>query len=203
MEFKDGSTVYTQEGKEVGSLLRVVLDPHTNEATHIVIQRGLIFVSDKVVPVSYVASASDAGVILNCSIQELEELSPLDIEKPIPENERVKPKRIYIPTMGGAYPTVIEQPEIDTRIERTIPENLVALKAGARVKGQDGGHLGNVERVFTDPETGEVTHFVVSHGFLKNGKKEIPVQWARMIDENEIELVIPGKEFKDLPEYQE
>ena len=51
MEFKEGASVVTTDEKVAGHLNRVVIDPETNQVTHIVIQRGLLDKVDLVVEV--------------------------------------------------------------------------------------------------------------------------------------------------------
>jgi uncharacterized protein YrrD len=199
MEFKDGTKVFSLEGKEVGSLQRVVIDPETNDVTHIVIQKGLLFVSDQVISVDVVASASEEKINLNCTMDELKEMPPLDVEQHLPIAEMLD-EPDFIPLAGGLYPEPITQPNIKLQIKRTIPEELVALKEGARVVSRDDKHVGNIDRVFTDPETGKATHFIVSHGLLVKAKKSIPVQWVRSFDDDEVQLIMGVDQYKDLPE---
>ena len=40
MELKEGTSVFTPNGDEVGRINRFVLDPATNEVTHIVVQKA-------------------------------------------------------------------------------------------------------------------------------------------------------------------
>ena len=47
MQFKQGATVSTYDGKNVGHVDRVVLNPKTKEVTHIVVRKGLL-VSDRI-----------------------------------------------------------------------------------------------------------------------------------------------------------
>jgi sporulation protein YlmC with PRC-barrel domain len=42
MELQQSTNVYTSDGKEAGSLNRVVIEPETNKVTHIIIKSGLI-----------------------------------------------------------------------------------------------------------------------------------------------------------------
>jgi len=40
IELKEGMSVVTPGGEEVGKINRFILDPVTNEVTHVVIERG-------------------------------------------------------------------------------------------------------------------------------------------------------------------
>jgi sporulation protein YlmC with PRC-barrel domain len=42
MRFNQGDRVMTVDGKEAGHIERVVIDPRTNEITHLVVRRGLL-----------------------------------------------------------------------------------------------------------------------------------------------------------------
>ena len=65
MEYKEGKKVVTADGKKIGSLERVVLDPHTKKVTYLVISTGAVFGTDKVVPVEMIANASEDEIRLN------------------------------------------------------------------------------------------------------------------------------------------
>ena len=55
-DFKIGAPVLAAEGK-VGQLKYVVVDPHTEVVTHLVVERGLLVRHDIVVPVGWVEAA--------------------------------------------------------------------------------------------------------------------------------------------------
>lgn len=194
MEFKESANVFTADGKDAGSLHRVVIEPESNEVTHIVVQSGLLFKDDKVIPVTNIASAFEDEVALNCTGDELQELPPLKIEVQVP-NDAPGRGQSYDPVTGGmlyAPPAIIE-----TR--RTIPEELVALKEGAQVISEDNKHVGNLECVVTRPASANVTHLTVSHGFLTKSKKSIPIQWVKLLDEDKVQLTVEAREFELVP----
>jgi uncharacterized protein YrrD len=193
MEFKNGANIVTDDGKDAGILHRVVINPETNDITHIVIQKGLLFKDDKVIDVAKVASTSPEQVVLNCSAEDLKEMAPLVINQ-------------YVPLNGGATEEIYDlygNPTSDRSVvmlrKRTIPEDLVALKEGARVTSEEGEHVGNIERVFTEPETGTVTHFMVSKGLLQKTRKYVPIDWVSFLDEDEVRLSVGTQMLDDLP----
>lgn len=65
VELKEGTSVYTSDGEEVGKISRFVLDPQTNQVTHVVVQRGWLLSEDKVVPINMINSATEDRVQLN------------------------------------------------------------------------------------------------------------------------------------------
>lgn len=78
MELKEGTSVFTTGGKEVGKINRFVLDPATNEVTHIVVQKGWLFSEDKVVPFNMVDSATEDKVMLNENMESFDQLPPFE-----------------------------------------------------------------------------------------------------------------------------
>jgi uncharacterized protein YrrD len=220
MEFRENTSVYTSDGKDAGKLQRVVMDPETKEVTHIVILKGLIFREEKVVEVQKVASAAADTITLTCSMDELKEMAPLEVSPNGPGEEELEPRPdgeeplaggIYVnpatnvpgtnsamnPAMNPAFNSNIVQEKT-----RTIPEELVALKEGARVFSADDRPVGTLKRVFTDSQTGSVTHFTLTYGLLVQTLKSIPVGWVKEISDDEIHLNVLAQKVTTLPDIQ-
>ena len=194
MEFKDGTNVYTFDGKDVGKLQRVVIDPETKDVTHIVVQKGLFFKEDKVIGVDKVDSASMEEITLNCVAAELKEMAPLNIKEYVSMGETSgrDPEHDIYWNAGPDHSLIAVT-------KRTIPADLVALKEGARVVSEEGSHMGNVERVLTDPETGKVNSFTIAQGLLNKTRKSVPIQWVKYLDDDMVQLAVEAREVEDLP----
>src|SRR5688572_2475108 len=78
MELKEGMDVFTPGGEQVGKVNRFVLDPATNEVTHIVIQKGWLLPEDKVLPFEMVSAATDERVVLREDVGDFDELPPFE-----------------------------------------------------------------------------------------------------------------------------
>ncbi len=196
MEFKEGASIYTLDREKAGNLQRVVIDPQTKHVTHIVIQKGFLFKEDKVVPLTKVDSASQDMIAINCSLEELKELSPLHITQYRPKDKIED----YDHATGGMYTSPPAASMVISETIRTIPEDLVALKEGAPVMSLDERHVGNVERIFTDE--GMVTHFTLSQGLLSKTEKSIPFDWVTQIHDNEVDLSVDAQKIESLPPVQ-
>lgn len=57
MQFKQNSTVKSANGETIGRVNHFVIDPRTNEITHLVVEKGFLFMEDRIVPIESVASA--------------------------------------------------------------------------------------------------------------------------------------------------
>ena len=193
MEFKDGSSIITLDEKEAGTLQRVVIDPETKKITHIVILKGLLFKEDKVVPVEKVARATEDKVFLTCTLEELNQLQPLLVKKFMPRNEG----EFFERSSGGMYTPPPSESLMVSSTTRTIPEDLLVMREGARVFSADDKHVGNIERVFTN--TGKVTHFTLSQGLLSKTEKSIPFDWVKVVSDDEVDLTVEAQVIEKLP----
>lgn len=203
MELKDGTSVFTNDGKTAGRLRQVVIDPQNKVVTHIVIEKGFLFTEDKVVPVDYVVSATEERIELKCSGQDVDEMSPLHFESSYPEQEGADQPLPYYQVVGGAFINPVIMPVMPIEVRRTISADLVALEEGADVTSEDDEHLGSVERYFTVAGEDLVDHFIVSGGILNKTRKSVKVDWVKAIYDDEIRLGITAEQYKSLPELKE
>ena len=216
MELKEGTSVYTPNGDEVGRINRFVLDPATNEVTHIVVQKGWLFPEDKVVPISMVSSATEDRLVLNQSVEDADqlpafeethyiELNSGDLSPTGPSAYRYAPAYYWYPPSGYlGYPELgPAYYGLPVETTRNIPADTVPLKEGANVMSSDGEHVGDVERLFVDSESNKVTHFLISEGLLFKERKLIPAHWLRSVEEDKVFLAAPSTLLERLPAYQE
>jgi uncharacterized protein YrrD len=213
MELKEGTSVYTPNGDEVGKINRFVLDPATSEVTHIVVQKGWLLPEDKVVPIAMISTATEERVVLNQNVEDLDQLPPFEevhyvelTEDEIPPMDsapfRYSPAYYWYPPSGyigypfgpGNYGPV--------ETMRNIPPDTVPLKEGANVISSDGEHVGDVERLFVDSDSNRATHFLISEGLLFKERKLIPTHWVRSVEEDKVSLAVPSRLLERLPAYQ-
>lgn len=93
MEFKRHAPVYTADEQQVGVVDRVVLEPQTNEVSHIVIRHGWLFAEDKVAPIELIEQATAEQVLLRKDIKNLDDLPPFEEVSylPYPDEEEAAP----------------------------------------------------------------------------------------------------------------
>jgi uncharacterized protein YrrD len=216
MRFRQNADVVTAQGEKVGEVDRVVLDPHTNAVTHVVVRQGLLFTEDKAVPVDLVASATEERVTLRPDAGDLEALPEFQEKHYVLVDERELSRTetastqptpvywyppLYSHTYGVPGPYAVARLPLSVQIERNVPEGTVALKEGAEVISADGEHVGDVKEVMTDPEADEVTHFVISQGLLFKDQKLIPYHWVSRLGEKSVHLAVGSEFIERLPAY--
>jgi uncharacterized protein YrrD len=65
MKLTAHSKIFTMEGQDVGSLNRVVIDPRTNQVTHIVFEKGMLSKEEFVLPVQQIDHVDEQGIHLS------------------------------------------------------------------------------------------------------------------------------------------
>jgi uncharacterized protein YrrD len=221
MQFREGAKVLNARGEPVGEVSRVVLNPHTKEVSEVVVHKGVLFTTEKVVPLSLIGSATRDRVVLRKDVDRLEQL--LDFEERyyirVDEAEAraeyrqgaVRPLYWYPPAgvpettgpgvIGG--PVTMTQPPYIVRRQQHIPEGAVALKEGAKVITSDDEHVGNVKSVLTGAEADRASHLVIERGILLKEEKLVPIDWVSWIGEDEAHLSVGSQLLEALPPYED
>lgn len=222
MQFKRGASVFTFDGRHVGKIDRVVIDPKTDEITHVVVEKGFLLTVDKVVPISLIGPATEDRVTLRENAGDLEALPDFEEkhyvlldEKRLKEasSQGYPPPFHWYPPVGTVwwqnggymgYPGFFgyTMPPYVLETERNIPEGTIALREGAKVLSSDGEHVGDVEAVLTDPEEDRATHLVISQGLLLKERKLVPTSWISMVMSDEIHLAVGSDLIEGLQEYE-
>lgn len=213
MEFKQNASVHTVDGKDVGRIDRVVLDPKTKEVTHIVVRKGFLFTEDKVIPQDLLDVATENGVTLRADVSDLQALPHFEETHYVRVSDGshtrnggdntmdYAPPLFQHPALGGVPPAMMTEsfaPEYVAETAQNIPEGSVALKEGAKVIAADGQHVGNVEQVITDPQASRVMNFVITQGLLVKEKRQIPITWVRDVWEDEVHLAVGSHTINEL-----
>ena len=220
MELKEGIGVFTPGGEEVGRVNRFVLDPATNEVTHIVIQKGWLLPEDKVVPFEMVSSATGEKVVLNEEIGEFDKLPPFEEthfvratdDHPSDPTAAGDPEYQYTPAYywypaqsNVGYPAMgfghYTWPSGEKK--RNIPEDSIPLKEGTNIVSSNGEQVGNVERLFLEGDSNQVTHFLISQGLLFKDRKLVPAHWVKSVEEDAVYLVVSSDVLERLPSYED
>ena len=218
MQFKENAEVISSSGEKVGRIDRVVIDPKSNELTHLVVKKGFLFTKDKVVPLDLVGATHEDRVVLKegpgdpDDFPDFEETHYLPLEEAkISANRdpgRISPLAWYYPlpreawwrTQMGAYPGYPQPPYLH-KTELNIPDGTVPLEEGAKVVSSDGDHVGDVERIYAEEKEQRVTHVLISKGLISKTRKLIPSMWVEHALEDEVRLSISKNFVEDLPEY--
>jgi uncharacterized protein YrrD len=197
IQLQKEATILAKDGKKVGSLERVVVNPRTNVITDLVVRTGnLLCQEEKIVPVELIVEPAEDKILLHEEAGELEGFPPLEERHLVGEHGNwdqespagnIPPVPAGMPAAGVPVAPVSNE-QLVTRLEQNIPEGTVAMKLGAKVASSDDKHIGNVERVLAEPIMGQITHLYVSKGLLVRAASLIPIQWVLRMGEDKVHL---------------
>lgn len=215
MHFRENAEVLTSGGEKIGRIDRVVVDPATDEVTHLVVKKGLLHTRDKVVPVDQIQSTTEEQVVLKKTADDPEAFPNFEETQHIPvagieEFERREAEqaqrviwyhtRIELPWWSrGGYPGS-SKPLFVKKTRRNIPEGTIPLEEGAKVVDAGGDAVGEIEEVYAEPEEHRVTHILISRGRFSKEKKLIPSMWVKDIFENSVRLSVKNEVIENLPD---
>ena len=217
-QLKEGTSVFASDGDELGEIKRFVIDPTTNEVTHLVIGGGL-FTQDKVVPFDKVTSETEDGLVLSHEIQDYDDLPPFEETYYVEARDRYAEGRVddtpsapagrsfywYPPYGYLGYPAyglgTYGWPQGLT--QQNIPEGSVPIQEGTDVVSSDGEHVGDVEHLLVDDENHQVTHFLISKGLFFKERKMVPANWIRTVMDDKVQLNVTAAVLDGLPDYEE
>jgi len=167
--------VRARDGEEIGSVDRAIVDPHTNEVTHIVVRTGAIFGRDITVPREDIERGNLDGdtIQLHLTKDELEQLPDFTPEAyGAPPPTWVAPAGYGFPASGYAWPVAVDptlgpMPMLipDESLDEPVEEpDQVTLMKGALVLDRNSEDIGVVDDVRFDADTGRLTGFVLRVG---------------------------------------
>jgi hypothetical protein len=176
----------------------VILNPATEQMTHIVVKERQPSRIERLVPVMLVRDTAAEVILLECTLQEFSALEPFN------QTEFVYgdlPHHAQDPSLTLLWPYAVPAKRIvDERI-RPIPPGELAVRRGARVEASDG-RVGRVDQFLVDPDTGGITHLCLREGRRGEGKSVcIPVAEIDHIEEKVVYLRLDKEAVASLPSY--
>ena len=203
IDIEIGARLRTAQADDLGVVRRLVVSPSTSDITHVVVEKGLFFPEDRVVPVDTMSHVEGDQVVLKPEIDP--SALPRYISQdytPIEDTERFAPVGAalawrYPTSLGAAYPAypVYPIPPLDlgeTPVQHTLTG--IPLPAGEVIDAQtpvlsiDGDDIGKVAEVEIDDQ-GHLSHLVVDLGFL-NGARVLPAHWVDSIGSDAVRLAV-------------
>ncbi len=206
MQFQQGANVYTMDGEEAGQIDRIVIDPRTQEITHIVLRQGFLVSHSKVVPVDAIVIGPNGNLTVRMNPQQFQELPAFEEKEYILADESTNldmpaPAGTfwYPQYLAGASVTPTPTPKYLEETRYNVPRDTVPVKEGARVISSDGEDVGQVEQVLTGVEKDLITHLLIVKGLLNLERRLIPVSWVNDYDETEVHLAVQAAVVQRLP----
>jgi uncharacterized protein YrrD len=182
MDICTNARIYCKDGF-YGHVTYIILNPITNEITHLVVQEDVITYPERLVPSDLVVSSSPTQIVLRLTKSELRKLPSFTktefLQSDLPS---------HMLTSHLMWPYIMSHAEMKTVETKSIPRDELAVRRGARVEAVDGP-IGHLDKFVVDPDCECVTDLVVREGHLW-GQKEmtIPVTEIDRIQEDTVYL---------------
>ena len=213
MRVELGARVRTADGKDVGTIDRLIIDPSNNEIKAAVIHKGMILSRDVEVPLSAIEPGPDGSVRLTYTADQVDQLPEF-----FDSNYTATPPAWYVPPadypaagiywpIGYGVVATPPLPETDVSsgsaaldrearetLERQDLENAV-IGEGSDVVDRDGEKVGEVARLVFDPDGHRLTSFVVRKGFIFTEDRELPASAITHIDDGVLYLRVSKHEL--------
>lgn len=212
LEIQEGAHLYSAEGEDLGTVRQFVVVPSTGELTHILVEKGVFFTDDHVVPIGVIDHAEGDEVVLGDDVDPTalpkfvrEDYTPLD--------EQTRSRLDVPPGYMWRYPTTytgpfpiyptypmppgaLPPPQIDDTRTRDALADSEVIGARTPVLSMDGDKVGTVSEMYAD-EDGRLSHLVVDLGFLSD-KKVLPAQWIDSVEADAVKLAVSNHAVESL-----
>lgn len=211
-DFNIGAKIHCQGNEDCGKLHKVVLDSHTYRVTDLIVERGFLQKTDRVVPVTEVDKATEDDIYLSIESDKLDdypEYNEKEFKEPLPnweevegydfekEKYRTQEVRHWTRRFGMLHLTPVV-PQLKRRVHEGISKDKAVIERGTPIK-QVANTIGKVDHLLVDRESGEIKHIVMDKGLFAHSRV-IPIS---MIDDVTEEAVFIKKDenLEELPRY--
>jgi hypothetical protein len=204
-DFKIGARVRCNDGS-CGKLVKVVVDPESGQVTELIVEKGHLLTTARIVPVALVEEAMEEETYLSAvssQFEDLPEYQEEEISVPAPGWERAEQRRAEQTTYyASLHDLAFERafvPTIRHRIQKGISPERSVVERGMPVNNLEKT-IGQVDHVLVDRHSLEITHLVVDPGLLGHSLV-MPIAMVQEIAEDELCVEATDQELGLLPRY--
>lgn len=202
--FHVGAQVRCKDGP-CGRLQSVVVDPITQRVTDLVVEKGLLLTTDRVLPVYTVEEADDEWITLSIGEDSLNnypeyrdivfEPAPADLE-----DDRYDPSQVLMwASAWDPYYNLPAVPLIQQHVHEGLSPEQAVIGRGTPVRNAEG-RVGEIDHVLVNAETGEITYLVVDQGITRYSLV-VPISMVKTVTEGGVLLEATDEELEQLHHY--
>jgi sporulation protein YlmC with PRC-barrel domain len=203
------ASVRTRDGKDVGRIEKVIIDPTTGAVRSAVVRKGVILPDDIEIPLQMLQPGPGSEVQLTCTaeqVQHLPKFHEAEYTAPPPEyrgSDAYPPADLLWPIGYPGYP--LATPPYDRRLPDEISAarqqqdlSNAVLDEGSTVKSRDGEKVGELHSVTFDTETGRPTGIIMRKGFLFTKDLSLPVEMIATVDDGVVYLNVSKEQVEQI-----
>jgi hypothetical protein len=169
MEFPLNVDVHCTDG-HCGLSTYIVLNPTTEQVTHLVVKSKRQPNIERLVSIKLVANTASEVILLSCTREEFAKLEPFNQPDFIYTD---LPHHATDPSLTMVWPYVVPTKRIVDEKVRRIPPGELAVRRGTRVRATDGW-VGRVDEFIVGPVSGNITHL---SAFLYHRSTALRKKW--------------------------
>ena len=195
MEIPLNVEVHCSDG-HCGRSTHIILNPITEQVTHIVVMAKQPPAVEQLVSVKLIANTASEVILLSCTKEEFSKLEPFNQPDFIYADI---PQHATDPSLTLLWPYVVPVKRIVDKKIRRIPPGELAVRRGTRVRATDGW-VGRVDEFIVGPISGNITHLCLRKGHSwKERDVCIPVSQIERIEEKVVYLNVDKKAIASMP----
>jgi uncharacterized protein YrrD len=196
IDVKLGMPVVAADGTRVGKVDGLVVDPDRNEFLELIVHKGFLLTTDRIVDKSAIDDVADGQVYLRIdadAVERLPQFSAKEYAVAMPVDAAPMPfamgggpttnQAIYWKAGSGrremhgasmnTYQVAVAESAV-VEVRSNLPESSVVIDRGTDVITADDRKLGVIEDIVYN-ERGEISGFVVKGGFIQHHDVVIPI----------------------------
>lgn len=211
-----GAHVEGKDGKDLGRLHSVVIDPRDNEVTHIIVNTGPHFPEPGFgapelinVPIEQMDDAGEDKVVLRATRDEFRKL-PQYVEHDFTP-ARAAPQAEHTDAAHFLWNTGVALAASLARITTGIPIPAETVRKASFEREilndapvwrrEPHTHIGDVERVLVDEDTDEIKELVIRRGHVFHEDVVLPIDYVTEILDGIVHVQLTDAELQGLQAY--
>ena len=208
MDISIGAEVAGTEGS-LGRVHRVIVDARSGAVTDLVVKRGSLFGTDRVVPLGHVTRVENGTVFLDLDQQHFDIMDGFaDDRYHAPDPSYSGPPgfergTFLVDTMvaGGGMGPAAGSPSLGfPGGEQVTPDDLQrpVIAAGSPVLDAAGEKVGEVGQLSLSPENGRPTQLTLRQGTIFHHDTDLPIDWVAELSDKGVMLNVPKSQVEEL-----
>jgi uncharacterized protein YrrD len=205
LDFSIGARVHCNDG-DCGRLSKVVVDPFTHRVTDLIVERGFLLTTDRVLPIDQIDRTAEDNIYLKLSGKELQaypEYREVQFREPAPDVKAGAYSPGDVRCWQEPYRLACDTavvPMVRRRVHEGISSELEVIERGTPVQNARGT-LGHVDHVLVSPETGHITHLILRKGLVPY-YPILPITAVRTVSEEALTVDLTDEQIEALPHYR-
>lgn len=185
-----------------GKLVKLVVDPQTQQVTDLIVEKGLLLKEDRVLPITTVERVTEQEICLNIRSDEVSgypEYQQVTIKEPASNGQAYSSTTTLGPGLGPVSERVV--PMVRRRVHQGIAAGKAVIGSGTEVENPRKT-LGHVDHVVVDTQTGQISQLVLRNGTFFPEYVVIGAEQIKDVDEQDVFVAVSDEELAQLPRYK-